>query len=325
MPLLAIEHLNVAYRQEHGWVPAVEDVSLTIERGETVALVGESGCGKSTLGLAITRLIPETAGRATGAVHFNGQNLLAADAAMLRSVRGGQIAYVFQDPATSLNPVMTVGEQLIETLRLHAPRGEAPLRQRAAALLHQVGITAPEERLRTYPHELSGGMQQRVMIAMAVACRPQLLIADEPTTALDVTIQVQIIELLHRLKDELHLAVLLITHDLSVAERTADRIAVMYAGRLVEQAPTASLLAQPAHPYTRGLLACLPALDRAIGHQPQPIPGQPPRLDARPAGCLFHPRCSIVEARCRNAEPALTSLSATRQVRCLKPYSTPTP
>ncbi len=322
-PLLHIERLSVAYRQEGGWVPAVEDVSLTIEPGETLALVGESGCGKSTLGLAITRLTPPAA-RISGEVRFHDEHLLRCHAAALRRVRGGQIAYVFQDPATSLNPVMTVGDQLAEVLQLHGGASGSNVRERAAALLTQVGITAPQERLRSYPHELSGGMQQRVMIAMAVACKPQLLIADEPTTALDVTIQVQILELLRRLRAELGLAVLLITHDLSVVERTADRVAVMYAGRIVEQATARRLFERPAHPYTRGLLDCLPRLaDIAKHRQPHPIPGQPPRLDQRPAGCLFHPRCAVAETRCREAEPSLDRLEDDQWARCIKPYSTP--
>ena len=323
-PLLTMEHLSVAYRQDGSWLPAVEDVSLTIEPGETLALVGESGCGKSTLGLAITRLTPPSA-RITGEVSFHGEDLLHCKAAELRRVRGGQIAYVFQDPATSLNPVMTIGDQLAEALRLHGGATGANVRERAMALLSQVGITAPTERLRSYPHELSGGMQQRVMIAMAIACKPQLLIADEPTTALDVTIQVQILELLRRLRAELGLSVLLITHDLSVVERTADRVEVMYAGRIVEQATARQLFEHPAHPSTRGLLDCLPRLAEIAAHrQPRPIPGQPPRLDhQRPVGCLFHPRCAVVETRCREAEPSLDRLESDQWARCIKPFSTP--
>ncbi len=253
MALLRVEELSVTYRHEEAVVRAVERVSLTVEPGEVVALVGESGCGKTSVALALTRLLPSSA-RVTGNVMFEGSNLLVVSKEQLRRIRGGRITYVFQDPGTSLNPVLTIGEQLVEAIELHAGRHGDEARRAAGEWLRHVGITSAEDRLDAYPHEFSGGMQQRVMLAMAIAAKPALLVADEPTTALDVTIQVQILRLLRELQRTLGLSVLLISHDLGVVERLAHRVGVMLRGELVEFGNTAQVLSRPAHPYTKELL-----------------------------------------------------------------------
>jgi len=306
-PVLAVHDLTTTFRTTDGEVARpVDGVSLTLEPGELLALVGESGCGKTTLALSLLRLIPEPPGwiDPAGRVAFGGVDVLRLEGEALRRVRGGGIAMVFQEPGASLNPVLTVGAQVAETVQAHRGLARRPARERARELLATVGLSDPDRRLDQYPHELSGGMQQRVMIAIALAGEPRVLIADEPTTALDVTIQAQILNLLTDLKRRLGLAVLFITHDLGVAAAVADRIAVMYAGRIVETGPARELLAHPVHPYTEALLAAVPRLDRPV-ERLRVIPGQPPAATRWPDGCRFHPRCPHAWERCARAEPGL--------------------
>jgi len=306
-PLLAVRDLTTVFSLPGGGVARpVDGVSLDLFPGETLALVGESGSGKTTLALSLLRLIPEPPGHIDPAsrVELDGTDILRLEPLALRRVRGGAIGMVFQEPGSSLNPVMTVGAQIVETARLHAGLDRRAARRRAGALLADVGLPDTERRLDQYPHELSGGMQQRVMIAMALAGGPRVLIADEPTTALDVTIQLQILDLLADLKQRLGLAVLLITHDLGVAARVADRVAVMYGGRIVESAPAARLFERPQHPYTEALLRAVPRVDRT-GERLPVVRGQPPPATDWPAGCRFHPRCPHAWERCRDAEPGL--------------------
>ena len=313
-PLLRVRDLKTYFvtEQGSGTARAVDGVSFAIHSGETLGLVGESGCGKTVTSLSILRLIPEPPGhiRPGSFLEFEGRNLLALEPRELRAIRGNRIAMIFQEPMTSLNPVFTVGDQIAEAAIVHQKLTRRAARARAIEMLRLVGIPDPAERVDHYPHQMSGGMRQRVMIAMALVCRPQLLIADEPTTALDVTIQAQILELLRRLQAELGMAVLLITHDLGLVAGSADRVVVMYAGQVVEQARTAELFARPLHPYTEGLLASVPRLDappppaRARGRLPT-IPGQVPAATAWPGGCRFHPRCPYAWDRCRQEEPPL--------------------
>ncbi|MBI3944770.1 MAG: ABC transporter ATP-binding protein [Armatimonadetes bacterium] len=303
-PILAVKKLRTCFDTYRGQVRAVDGISLSVRPGETVALVGESGCGKSAAALSIMRLVPPP-GRITGGqVIFDGQDLLALSRAEMRRIRGRRIAMVFQDPLTALNPTLRVGAQLVETLATQgAARGRAA-RQRAVALLDAVGIPAAAERMRAYPHELSGGMRQRVVIAMAIAGQPDLVIADEPTTALDVTLQAQIMELLAKLKEERGLAILLITHDLGIVANFADRAAVMYAGQIVAEGPVADLVREPLHPYARGLLRCVPRLGRP-DVPIHPIHGSVPDMVAPPAGCRFAPRCPEAMPQCRQEMPVL--------------------
>jgi len=313
--LLRVEDLRTEFRTEDGVLVAVDGVSLELAAGETLALVGESGSGKSMTALSVLRLVPE-AGRITGGhVWFEGRDLLAVGAAEMRRVRGSRIAMVFQEPMTSLNPVFTCGDQVAESLEVHEALGRAPARERAVELLGQVGIPEPAERARQYPHELSGGMRQRVMIAMALACRPALLIADEPTTALDVTIQAQILELLQRLQAEMGMALLLITHDLGVVAGVADRVCVLYAGQVVESCAAAEIFRAGRHPYTAGLLASLPRVGGRADRL-RVIPGQVPDASAFPPGCRFHPRCPVAEGRCAVSAPPLLEVAAGHRSRC---------
>ena len=321
MPLLQVDALTVEYRGDAEVVRAVDDVTLSVETRESLAIVGESGSGKSTLALALTRLIQPPGSVVAGRVRFEERDLLTLPVDELRRVRGGKISYVFQDPATSMNPVLTVGEQLSEAIELHTDRRAERARAYGIELLDRVGIRAATQRYDAYPHELSGGMRQRVMIAMAVATHPKLLIADEPTTALDVTVQVQILRLLVELQRDLGLSMLLITHDLTIVERTCARVAVMYAGRLVEEGAVTDVFANPAHPYTRGLLACRPTWG-AGGRRLSTMPGQSPDLSNLPPGCAFAPRCPVVEPRCRETMPTLDAIEG-RRVRCVKPFSKP--
>jgi oligopeptide/dipeptide ABC transporter ATP-binding protein len=313
-PLLRVRDLKTYFvtEQGRGTARAVDGVSFEVQPGETLGIVGESGCGKTVTSLSILRLIPEPPGhiRPGSFIEFEGRNLLTLEPRDLRAIRGNQIAMVFQEPMTSLNPVFTVGDQIAEAAILHQGLSRAAGRARAIEMLKLVGIPDPEERVDHYPHQMSGGMRQRVMIAMALVCRPKLLIADEPTTALDVTIQAQILELLDRLQAELGMAVMLITHDLGVVAGSADRVVVMYAGQVVEQAPTPELFARPLHPYTEGLLASVPRLDAPpagarAGGRLHSIPGQVPAATAWPSGCRFHPRCPYAWDRCRAEEPPL--------------------
>jgi len=307
-PLLRVRDLKTYFvtEQGRGTARAVDGVSFDLYPGETLGIVGESGCGKTVTSLSILRLIPEPPGhvRPGSVIEFEGRNLLTLPARELRAIRGNQIAMVFQEPMTSLNPVFTVGDQIAEAAIIHQRLSRKAARARAIEMLTLVGIPDPAERVDHYPHQLSGGMRQRVMIAMALVCHPKVLIADEPTTALDVTIQAQILELLDRLQAELGMAVLLITHDLGVVAGQADRVVVMYAGQVVETAPTTALFDRPLHPYTEGLMAAVPRID-APRSRLQAIPGQVPAATAWPSGCRFHPRCPHAWAKCAIEEPPL--------------------
>jgi peptide/nickel transport system ATP-binding protein len=316
-PLLSLEGLTIDALGGRAHLRLVEDITLSIARGEVLGLVGESGCGKSITALSILRILPPPLAVASGRMLFEGQDLLTLDESAMRGLRGNRIGMVFQEPMTSLNPTFTVGWQLEEALRLHAAARGAAVAARAAELLRRVGIAAPERRLRQYPHELSGGLRQRVVIAMALACDPSLLIADEPTTALDVTIQRQVLDLLARLRRELRMGILLVTHDLGVVAEYTDRIAVMYAGRIVEQGRTSTLLARPRHPYTAGLLAARPSLHGPRGRL-RAIPGVVPPANARGIGCRFADRCSRVLDRCRAAQPPLEA-GGTEAAACWNP------
>ncbi len=305
--LLTLRGLRVSFATDAGPVPAVRGVDLAVGEGETLALVGESGCGKSVTALSILRLLPTPPGSYdAGTIEFAGEDLLRVPEERIRAVRGNDIAMIFQEPMTSLNPVFRVGDQVAEAIELHERVSGNEARKRAIEALRRVGIPAPEQRVDEYPHQLSGGLRQRVMIAMALACSPRLLIADEPTTALDVTIQAQILELMAKLQRELGMAVLLITHDLGVVAETAHRVAVMYAGRIVEESAVGPLFERPRHPYTAGLLRSRPRLDLAGGRL-VPIEGSVPDALHVPAGCAFHPRCPLATERCRSEEPPLVA------------------
>jgi len=314
--LLEVENLQTHFHTDDGVVRAVDGVSFRLEAGRTLAVVGESGSGKSVTSLSILRLIAEPPGRiAGGRIRFRGRDLLQLAPGEIRSIRGREISMIFQEPMTSLNPVYTCGEQILEAIVLHeqVSRGEA--RGRAIEMLKLVGIPSPEQRVDEYPHQMSGGMRQRVMIAMALACRPAILIADEPTTALDVTIQAQILELLRRLQSELGMAVLLITHDLGVVAETADHVAVMYAGQVVEACAVRDAFERTRHPYTLGLLHSLPKLGETR-ETLRVIPGTVPNPVAFPAGCRFHPRCPAAIDRCRTDAPPLEEIEPGHSVRC---------
>lgn len=315
MALLELNDLTTTITTSRGLVRAVQHVSLSIERGQTVALVGESGSGKSMTARSIMGLLPPSASIVSGSIRLEAQELVGLNSETLRSLRGSRMAMVFQEPMSSLNPVLSIRDQLMEPLLLHRGLDRTAAMDEAAQLLHLVGINDPQRRLRDYPHQLSGGQRQRVMIAMALACRPALLIADEPTTALDVTIQVQILELIDRLQREQGLALLLITHDLGIVAQRADQVHVMYAGRIVESAPTKALLDNPAHPYTRGLLASLP--EYAVPGAPlATIPGQPPDLSQELAGCPFRERCPDACPNCAATMPDQREIAAGHHVRC---------
>src|SRR5881296_391338 len=318
--LLEIKNLRTYFPTRSGLVRAVDDVSFYINRGELLGLVGESGCGKSMTALSIMRLVPPPGKIVSGEILFEGRNLLTLSNAEMRDVRGNDIAMIFQDPMTSLNPVFTVGEQIIEALRLHRGLSRKEARRAAIEAMQEVAITDPDLRVDDYPHQLSGGMRQRVMIAMALACDPKLLIADEPTTALDVTIQAQILELLNELRRTRELGVLLITHDLGVVAEVADRVAVMYTGRIVEESPVEELFARPKHPYTEGLLRSVPKLTEAEVAKAvrlETIEGTVPKATALPPGCHFEPRCPYRLPRCREGEIPLYPVGETVTVRCV--------
>ncbi|MDF2694883.1 MAG: Oligopeptide transport system permease protein OppB, partial [Labilithrix sp.] len=317
VPLLRVRDLVTSFRTDQGVLRAVDEVSFEVPEGGTLGIVGESGCGKSVTALSVLRLIPHPQGAIErGAIELRGKDILRLSEREMQEIRGNKISMIFQEPMTSLNPVYTVGAQIIEAIRLHQKKSRREARERAIEMLRLVGIPSPETNVDAYPHQLSGGMRQRVMIAMALACEPSLLIADEPTTALDVTIQAQILELITKLRDKLGMGVVLITHDLGVVAEVASHVVVMYAGRVVESAPVAELFANPRHPYTRGLLKSLPTFEAppppatADGERPRrarlpTIEGIVPDLMALPPGCRFAGRCPIVIDACRAAEPML--------------------
>jgi oligopeptide/dipeptide ABC transporter ATP-binding protein len=315
--LLGVRDLTVEFTTEAGIVTAVDRVSFDLHAGETLALVGESGCGKSATALALLRLIADPPGRITsGSIRFRDTDLLLADDATVREVRGNRIAMIFQEPMTSLNPVYTVGRQLGEQLELHKNLRGASLLTKCLALLESVSIPEPRRRLKAYPHQFSGGMRQRTMIAMAMSCDPEIVIADEPTTALDVTIQAQLLELLQHQVTSRGAALLLITHNLGVVARYADRVNVMYAGRIVESASADVIYSAPRHPYTRGLLHSVPRLDRPAAEKLAPIEGQPPNPLDPPGGCAFHPRCPFAIDRCRVEAPLLAPVGNDHLAAC---------
>jgi peptide/nickel transport system ATP-binding protein/oligopeptide transport system ATP-binding protein len=320
-PLLEIKNLRTHFATEKGTVKAVDGVDLVLHAGDTLGIVGESGCGKTVLALSILRLIPIPPGRiVSGEVLFDGRDLLALREDEMRQVRGRDISMVFQEPMTSLNPVIKIGEQIAEGIRLHQGLNGREAGQRAVEMLRLVGIPAPETRVDDYPHQMSGGMRQRVMIAMALACDPRLMIADEPTTALDVTIQAQILDLISRLKADKGTAVMLVTHDLGVIAEAAQQVAVMYAGRIVEQGLVAAIFERPLHPYTLGLLRSMPKIDgsRSRRNRLTVIPGSIPPLYDLPAGCSFQDRCGDVMAVCRERQPETTAPHPGHEVRCWK-------
>jgi oligopeptide/dipeptide ABC transporter ATP-binding protein len=316
-PLLRVDNLQTHFIGDAGVVRAVDGVSFEVHAGQTLAVVGESGSGKSVTALSILRLVAEPPGRIVGGtVLFRGRNLLEASDRDMRAIRGKEISMIFQEPMTSLNPVFTCGEQIIETLMLHEHLGRAAARRRAVEMLALVGIPSPEQRVDEYPHQMSGGMRQRIMIAMALSCHPAVLIADEPTTALDVTIQAQILELLRRLQQEMGMAVILITHDLGVVAETADQVAVMYAGQVVEYCDVRSAFRKPLHPYTAGLQASLPKLG-VTQDRLRVIPGSVPNPARFPIGCRFHPRCPVAQNRCL-IDPDLVAIEPGHLSRCLR-------
>lgn len=317
-PLLEVKDLRTHFYTQDGVVKAVDGVSFYVDKGETLGIVGESGSGKSVTSLSIMRLIPNPPGKiASGQILFDGDDLLKYSEDEMRHIRGKDIAMIFQDPMTSLNPVLTIGRQITESLELHMKMTGREARNRAAELLAMVGIPSPEKRLDDYPHQFSGGMRQRVMIAMALSCNPQLLIADEPTTALDVTIQAQILELIGKLQEELGMGVIIITHDLGVVAGMADRVNVMYAGRVIEEGPTEQIFADPRMPYTIGLLQSIPRLDEARGRKLDPIRGLPPDLINLPPVCPFSPRCDYVQDACYQQVPPLRPVAANQRAACL--------
>ena len=309
--ILEVAGLQTFFFTRAGVLKAVDNVSFSLSRGETLAIVGESGCGKSMTALSVMRLVPDPPGRIVGgSVTLDGRDLLKLDEAAMRDVRGNELSMIFQEPMTSLNPVLTIGDQIGEAIRLHQDLPASAVREKSVEMLRRVRIPEPEQRAGEYPHQLSGGMRQRAMIAMALACNPKVLIADEPTTALDVTIQAQILELIVELQRETGTALILITHDLGIVAETAQRVVVMYAGRKVEEADVETLFAEPLHPYTQGLMASIPRLpsmrgeSAVTGERLTEIPGMVPALTNLPAGCLFAPRCPLADERCRSKYPS---------------------
>jgi len=319
MALLEIEDLQTHFRTPDGVNRAVDGLSFSIEAGQTVAIVGESGCGKSVTAMSVLRLIPEPPGKIAGRIRLAGRDLLKISRAEMRDIRGNDISMIFQEPMTALNPVLTIGRQIGETLRLHQGLDRGAAERRAIEMLSLVGIPEPGRRVGEYPHQMSGGMRQRIMIAMALSCNPKLLIADEPTTALDVTVQAQILDLMRDLKRRVGAAIMLITHDLGVVAEVAEHVVVMYAGRKVEEAPVRALFARPRHPYTQGLLGAVPKLGSSLtGARSRlaEIPGVVPALKQRIAGCVFAGRCAQATAVCRTAPPALEAKAAGHWVAC---------
>jgi peptide/nickel transport system ATP-binding protein len=321
-PLLELRRLAVSFSTDDGTVHAVDGIDLALQRGRTLGLVGESGCGKSVTSLAVMGLLPPENSHVSGEVRFEGRDLLKIATAELRDLRGARLAMIFQEPMTSLNPSYTIGNQIIEAIQRHQGLAAGAARQRAIDMLRLVRISNPEKRIDDYPHKLSGGMRQRAMIAMALACGPKLLIADEPTTALDVTIQAQILDLMRGLRRDTDTAIILITHDLGVVAEMADDVAVMYAGQIVEHAPVAALFARPEHPYTVGLLGSIPKIDEKRERLPS-IEGRVPDMTQPPAGCRFAARCPFVEPACRERDPPLVEVTPGHYSRCRRaPLST---
>lgn len=324
--ILEVKNLQTSFFTDRGEVKAVSNVSFDLEKGKTLCIVGESGCGKSVTSLSIMRLIPHPPGKIVGGeIFYKGKNLLTLNLEEMRKIRGNEISMIFQEPMTSLNPVFTIGNQLVEAIRLHQAVSKGEAINQAVEMLKLVGIPAPDKRIQDYPHQLSGGMRQRVMIAMALSCNPQILIADEPTTALDVTIQAQILDLLRDLQKKVGLSLVLITHDLGVVAEMAHDVIVMYAGKVVERASVHEIFASPKHPYTQGLLNSIPVLSRdptgkLKKSRLEPIPGIVPNLLELPDGCRFQDRCKFVSEECKGAEPELRTLSSGRQVRCVKDF-----
>ena len=317
--LLEIQDLRTHFYTSSGVVKAVDGISYDVAPGETVAVVGESGCGKSVGAMSILRLIPDPPGKiVSGSIGFNGRDLLKLTDAEMRDVRGRDIGMIFQEPMTSLNPVLSIGRQLTETVEHHLKVSRAKANDRAKELLGLVGISEPDRRLKQYPHHLSGGMRQRVMIAMALACEPKLIIADEPTTALDVTIQTQILELMKNLTRELGVAMIIITHNLGVVARYADRVNVMYAGRIVESGPAREIYHNPKHPYTLALLRSVPRMDQPRGAKLEPVEGQPPDLTKLDGGCSFRPRCRFAVDACRQSQPVLEEVGPNHITACFE-------
>ena len=317
-PLLEVKSLRTSFFTDAGEVRAVDGVSFSVAPGKLLGVVGESGSGKSASMLSIMRLLPESAQIVGGEVIFEDQDLIKLSEPEMRHVRGARIAMIFQEPMTSLNPVFTIGSQIGEAVRLHQHTNRAETRNRTIESLRMVGIADPEHRIDDYPHQLSGGMRQRVMIAMALSCNPRLLIADEPTTALDVTIQAQILDLIRELQVRLGLAVILVTHDLGIVAEYADDVTILYAARVMEQAPTAELFRNPLNPYTRGLLESIPGIDGTRHNRLQAIPGSIPSALNPPAGCRFHPRCALAIPKCSEAEPPLDNKGPNHYVACIR-------
>ncbi len=318
--LLDIRGLKTHFKTDDGWLHAVDGVDIAMDRGETVCVVGESGCGKSVTAMSVLKLLPMPPGRiVAGEILWQGRDIVNLDDEAMRRIRMKEIAIVFQEPMTSLNPVYTVGEQIAEGLRLHEGLSAKAALERAVQMLKLVHIPTAQQRVNDYPHQFSGGMRQRVMIAMALSCKPQLLIADEPTTALDVTIQAQILDLLTELKSELGMAIMLITHAMGVVAEFAQRVIVMYAGKVVEEAPVGELFAHPRHPYTRGLIRSIPRIELAALHKArlETIPGSVPQLISPPEGCRFAPRCQFVSAACTNSTPTLREVVPGHKVACI--------
>ncbi len=316
--LLDVRNLKTHFYTEDGLVPAVDGVDFRLAKKETLGIVGESGCGKSVTSLSVMRLVPNPPGRIVeGQILFNGQDLLKKTEKEMRSIRGNEISMIFQEPMTSLNPVYTIGDQIMEALILHQKLSRAQARQRALDTLKLVGIPSAERRIDEYPHQMSGGMRQRVMIAMALSCNPQLLIADEPTTALDVTIQAQILDLMRKLRDDLGTSIMLITHDMGVIAEMADRVVVMYTGKIVEEADVQTIFTNPQHPYTVGLLGSIPKLHEKT-ERLKVIDGVVPNPFAMPSGCRFHPRCEFAADICKAKEPTLVTVNGDHSVACWK-------
>jgi len=323
-PLLSVKDLKTHFFTADGVVRAVDGLSFDVAAGETLGIVGESGSGKSVTALSVMRLLPQRSARTiAGAVLFSGMDLLKLDERAIRDIRGNRIAMIFQEPMTALNPLMRVGEQIAEVLRIHTGANRRKARAAAEAMLHLVRIPDAEKRYDDYPHRFSGGMRQRVMIAMALACDPRLLIADEPTTALDVTVQAQVLKILVQLKARAGTAIVLITHDLGVVAETCQRVIVMYAGRKIEEAEVATLFARPAHPYTRGLMAATPRADSEAGKRLVEIPGLVPSLSEPIVGCAFAPRCPLAYDRCRRESPVLSQIAPGHEVACFAADSGP--